>query len=138
MGILEFFGERHNPGPVGGLDLQRPDRGGRGGRAQAVVVAAVLFGGWLVLLHSLTSSSEGFLVGSGITLAYLIVAYWVHPTPDLSNIGWLGGLVDHPFRYSDDINRFLLFFFAVLWPACFVAAAFMDLLSMIRRRRLGD
>lgn len=29
--------------------------------------------------------------------------------PDYNNIGWLGGLIDHPFRFSNDINRNLIF-----------------------------
>ncbi|WP_266213722.1 hypothetical protein [Paraliomyxa miuraensis] len=64
---------------------------------------------------------------SGILLAYLLVAYFIRPRPDFDNIGWLGGLIDNPFRYSDDINRFLMFLMVVLLPGRFVSDSLVEL-----------
>lgn len=72
------------------------------------------------------------MIGVGLSAAYLVAAYLLRPSPDYSNIGFLGGLIDHPFRYSDDINRFLMFLLAFLWPGRFVATAIMDI-----AKRLG-
>ena len=130
MGLFEFFGERRNPGPTGGLEVRPPDRGGDA-LALRVAIAVTALGGWLVLLWHWTSSTGGFVAGIGVSAAYLIVAYFVRPTPDYSNVGLLGGLIDHPFRYSDDINRFLIFLHALLWPGRFISAAIIDAVTAI-------
>jgi len=49
-----------------------------------------------------------------------------------AGVGWLGGLVDHPFRYSDDVNRILLFLLVILLPGRFLSETFVDLLRLIR------
>ena len=125
MGLFEFLGERHNPGPVGGLEVRPPDRAGNAPALRAVI-AVTLLGGWLVLLWRWTSSTETFVAGIGVSVGYLIVAYFVRPTPNYSNVGLLGGLIDHPFRFSDDVNRFLIFLQALLWPGRFISAAIID------------
>ena len=40
----------------------------------------------------------------------LLIARFVTFTPDMSDLGWCGGLIYRPFSYSDDYNRSLLFF----------------------------
>ena len=55
-----------------------------------------------------------------------VASYFLHPEPDYSNLGWFGGLIDNPFRYSDDLNRGLAFLFTFLWPGRFVANALIN------------
>ncbi len=45
---------------------------------------------------------------------YLLISGVVRPRPDTTNVGWLGGLVDHPFRWSDDVNRLLILLLVLL------------------------
>ena len=78
---------------------------------------------------------EGTAIAAGLTLLYLVIAYLVHPQPDTSNIGWLGGLMDHPFRYSDDINRFLIFLVIALWPGRFVSESLVDVVLLLAHVR---
>jgi hypothetical protein len=56
-----------------------------------------------------------------------------HPTgslgarpPDEEETPLPGGFVDHPFRFSDDISRFLIVLLVILWPGRFVATAIAD------------
>lgn len=49
-------------------------------------------------------------------LIYLVLALLVHPKPRHDNMGWVRGIIDNPFRWSDDVNRFLFFFEAILLP----------------------
>jgi hypothetical protein len=46
----------------------------------------------------------------------------------------MGGLVNHPFRYSDNINRFLLLLRVALAPGRWIVAALLDLASSGRGR----
>jgi len=60
----------------------------------------------------------------------------VRPQPDYSNTG-LFGFIDHPFRWSDDANRFLVFVRVLLFPGRIAAAAIRDVLAIaLGRRRL--
>jgi len=99
--------------------------------------SCVLLGCWSYAIwrvfgvHSLT----GLGIAAVATLIYLAIAYHVHPQPDMENIGWLGGLLDHPFRYSDDINRFLVFLVILLWPGRFIAESFVDSFRLLLHAR---
>ena len=55
---------------------------------------------------------------------------------DSSNTGYLGFL-DHPLRWTDDLNRFLVLLRIVLLPGRIAAAAIRDLVAIaFGRRRL--
>ena len=69
-----------------------------------------------------------------IPIAYCLLGFFLRPEPDTSNMGWLGGLIDNPFRYSDDINRFLLFLKIFLVPGCFFAESVADGIQLFRRK----
>jgi hypothetical protein len=86
---------------------------------------------WLVPLLPLPTFQSAVLL-VGLALIYISVGYFVHPEPDDSNIGLLNGLIDHPFRYSDDINRWLRGFDMLLAPGRMVAEGFLDFV-MYRR-----
>jgi hypothetical protein len=129
MSLFEWFGERYNPGPVGSIDAETP--GVTRNRPLSVVffcTAVVVLGVWAGLLWSWTGADHWpwFATWLLVTLAYLLVAFFFVPRPDLSNVGLAGGLIDHPFRYSDDLNRTLLTFHIVLWPGRLLAQALVN------------
>lgn len=142
MSLLEWLGESIDPGEIGTVDVGNP---GREPRTRGVVLACLavsllLLGGWgyvVIAVMEVTSplGITGIIAG---TILYLVAGFFIHPQPDTSNIGWLGGLIDHPFRYSDDVNRFLLFLMIFLWPGRFVSESLVDTVGIFfpsRRRR---
>ncbi|HOX91741.1 MAG TPA: hypothetical protein PLC54_02380 [Spirochaetales bacterium] len=48
------------------------------------------------------------------------------PRPNTKDLGMLGGLMDHPFKYTDDQNRDLLFLKIILWPGRFMSRSILD------------
>ncbi|MFN8344508.1 MAG: hypothetical protein U0X91_05875 [Spirosomataceae bacterium] len=54
----------------------------------------------------------GLLLLSG----YLFASFWLTAIPNYDNIGLFRGLINHPFRISDDYNRFLIFLQLLLLP----------------------
>jgi hypothetical protein len=102
----------------------------------AVLILAVMIGVivWLVPLLPLPTFQAVVLL-TGLALIYVSVGYFVHPEPDDSNIGLFGGLIDHPLRYSDDINRWLRGFDMLLAPGRMVAEGFLDALMYRRAAR---
>jgi hypothetical protein len=136
MSLFEWFGESHNPGPVGGVDFGRPETPPRS--RTAVLVSATFAAAFLAVPYVLFAvygkdiSLAAWAGIVGLTLVYLLAGYFIRPAPDYSNVGWLGGMMDHPFRYSDDINRSLLALLFVLWPGRFVAESSVDFVVLLR------
>lgn len=130
MSWMEWWGESLDPGDVGEVQYgERPRRvRSRGIALLACFLALALLGGeaWLLWnLFGLRGGQEWAIAGVA-TLVYLALGYFVHPAPDYENIGWFGGLFDHPWRYSDDINRWMIFLLVALYPGKFVSEALID------------
>jgi hypothetical protein len=107
MSLFEWLGESIDPGSVGEV---RFGRGGRPGRANWVIIVRFVIAAVIVRAYfratlemiDVSWAEGGVLLG--FAAVYLPLAYFIRPEPDLSNLGWFGGLIDNPFRYSDDIN----------------------------------
>jgi len=136
MGFLEWWGESMNPGPRGGIRVES--------RSQELPTRGVV---WTCLIVSMAGMIGGFyllfaylvpptLTSLGVTLivlgVYLLLAHFVHPEADTSNLGWMAGMMDDPFRWSDDWNRSLLGLNLLLLPGRFLGRSFVNFALMIR------
>lgn len=133
MTPFEWWGERKNPGTVGHVSSHVP--------LPSTVSAVMLYARGLVGL-SMIAGAVFLIVQTAnpemwfaLFAVYLIVAYRIRVRPDYSNIGWMGGFIDHPFRWSDDVNRQLAFLRVVLLPGRFAIAAMRDALGRVRGKR---
>ena len=116
MGLLEWFFESGNPGPVGKVEInsQEPDDDNEppGKWLIYLMVVIGLFFTALALYWVFKNlPDEGFkrtLTKFCYFTLYIVAGHFIRPAPDHTNVGWLGGLVDNPFRISDDYNRWLL------------------------------
>ncbi len=139
MRVLEYLGESLDPRPMGSVGLGDDDTSRGAPSLTSVLVravaAAALVGGLLYFLRVHLGWGGETRVWVGASVTYVGLGYLLRPRPDTSNMGWLGGLVDDPFHYSDDVNRFLLFLAVVLYPGRFVGQALVDLLALPFRRR---
>lgn len=135
MDLFEWIGESVNPGSVGTVELGgevTPSRASGGQVVLQLILAGALVGGALWVVFGplgVARSSHNLAVTAAVLFSYLGLAWLIRPKPDLSNMGWAGGLIDHPFRYSDDINRSLLFFKLVLMPGLFVSECLVDAIA---------
>ena len=134
MGLLELLFEKSNPGPIGGINTngKKPERP----KLWVLIIKLVVSIAWIGFLFKVFVLSElgmeriiGFLIG--FTL-YCLAGYFIIPKPDYSNMGWAGGLMDNPFRYSDDLNRFLMMLQMVLYPGRFIAVTFVQVILLIK------
>lgn len=135
MSMLEWIGESVSPGPTGSIELGGETRPSRASGLQVLfqlALAGLLVGGALWLVFGpigVERTSHNLTVALVITFSYLGIAWLIRPRPDMSNLGWGGGLIDDPFRYSDDLNRNLLFFSLLLMPGRFVAECLVDAIA---------
>lgn len=137
MSILELIGEVARPGRTGSIEVGTPAPGDWHPRrilARAVVAATLLVAA-IVALTRYAASVGDFLIGAGLLAAYLAIAHWCEPRPARDNVGFLGGLVDHPFRLSDDANRLLGMLQGILWPGRFVTVSLRDAMRFRRGER---
>lgn len=132
MSLLEWFLERRNPGPIGSVDVEpEPPYAGRPiVTVLRAMVAIVVVGGLGVLAYR----SEDPMVALLFLALYLLIGYLMRVVPDMSNTGLLG-FIDHPFRWSDDANRFLVGLQVAFFPARFSVFALRDAIALARGRR---
>lgn len=134
MSLFEWMGESHNPGPVGDFEPGAPlpvIASKRMLYARGVIGAALILG---ALYAIVTSGDPPILLI--IFAIYLLMAYFVRPRPDYSNFGWLGGFMDHPFRWSDDVNRGMAFTRIVLFPGLFAVVSVRDMIQRSRGKHV--
>lgn len=138
MGLFEWFGESYNPGPIGGIGgAEQDDDEHQELRgfvlfkfSLSLIIVAVVY--YLIFTKLCLLNYKNFMMVNVLVALYLVFAYLVRPNPNFSNVGLLGGLIDHPFRYSDDINRFLLFLMVILYPGKFIVLSIVKGIILFR------
>ena len=130
MGLLEYLLEHRNPGRIGSVDVEPPEPSGSYLVLRGLVAAAGI-AAWTWFLWSQSTTVQGLLLAAAASLAYLFTAFWLRPSPDVSNLGLWGTMIDHPFRFSDDVNRMLMFLHVFLWPGRFIAATVIDVMDVL-------
>lgn len=128
MSFLEWFLEPTNPGPVGKVEVNPPEPDDDEPPRKWLIWLAITLGFVLVgiglywVCYNLPDTGiEPVLFKLSWLTIYVLISHFVKVTPDYTNVGWLGGLIDNPFRISDDYNRWLALFQAVLLPGKLMA-----------------
>lgn len=128
MGLIELLFEKKNPGSVGTI---QSNKGTPGPVKYSILIIKLFITGILIrLIYFITVrdiiSLNNIIIFVIVFSLYCIIGYSVIPKPDHSNIGWMGGLFDNPFRYSDDINRMLIVFQILLYPGRFISTTILQ------------
>ncbi len=138
MGLFEIFGESFNPGNVGGIEKNKAIKKAQNIRLlilKSILSMGIIFGvSFLIFRDGIDIA--GIFIYISVMFIYCIFGYLIIPKPDYENIGWLGGLMDHPFRFSDDLNRMLIFLSIVLYPGRFIATTVMNWIWLLKKSNL--
>ncbi|MBT2559610.1 hypothetical protein J7E50_16940 [Pedobacter sp. ISL-68] len=141
MSIFEWFFERNNPGPTGSIEtyhhkLYWP-------RIWIIIAGGAALAAVLIFIYYIPFNQfEDFENGAAclgifFSLVYLVVSYYIYIKPDYNNMGFLG-FIDNPFKYTDDVNRFMLFFQALLLPGKIISIPITNLFSLLFTIRKAD
>ena len=134
MSLFEWFGESYMPGSMDSVRFvgDRPDIS-RGMVIFCFTLSVALLGGVIfgVIYSDVSMWKDNLLTFIPVLSIYLAIAYFINPKPDMDNVGFFGGLMDHPFRFSDDINRYLLGLKIILWPGRFVSQSIVSFAVMM-------
>ncbi len=74
-------------------------------------------------------------IGLGVMALYTLLGYFLRPPVDTNNLGWAGGLINNPFRFSDNVNRMMLFLRVALWPGGVLGRGLVGLVHASRDRQ---
>jgi hypothetical protein len=132
MGLFEWLGESFNPGPVGHIYTDKEPIIPRGTKRIWIILSTIAGLGVLALLIWLASYAEDKTIAFLALVIYLVASYLVTPKADLSNMGWFGGLLNNPFRISDNYNRFLFFSSVILLPGKLVVYAIQAIYKLAK------
>ncbi len=138
MSLFEWFCERKNLGSTGTLVIgQRglPSRS-NGMITFRFVIAFSFIIYFYFSLYSSTSSItiERFIIPSILIICYCCLGFFIRPKPDTSNMGWAGGLINNPFKITDNWNRQLMVFKIILIPGSFIVESFIQFIQLLLSR----
>ncbi|MBH1939663.1 hypothetical protein I5677_01995 [Mobilitalea sibirica] len=135
MGLLEYLLERKNPGKMGEFQKNnQPVKKVHGVIVLIKLIASILFIYFLFNMFVRSNLNlQNVIVFVLILFIYCLISYKVIPRPDPSNVGLIGGLIDHPFRYTDDVNRLLILFLFLLYPGRFVSTTIFQTILLFKR-----
>jgi hypothetical protein len=132
MGLFEWLGEIFKPGPIGHIYINPQPLLPGGVKRIWIVLFSILGLGIFALLTWLALSADDGVISFTAITSYLLVSYLFTPKADMTNMGWLGGLINNPFRVSDNYNRFLFFLSAVLIPGKLVVFAVQSIYKLVK------
>jgi hypothetical protein len=134
MGLFEYLFERKNPGNIGSIQKneQKLDRNINIPILifKLIITLSLLGGAFYVTVYQnfTVSNLLAFVV---IMLVYCIISYLIIPKPDTSNVGMLGGFLDNPLKYTDDVNRMLTFLLIILYPGRFISKTIIQTFMLL-------
>lgn len=135
MGMFEYFFERKRPKTVGSIDKNKKSIPPI--RTPLLLFKLVVSIGMLAGIFYATLFQNLNIINTIIfiiaLLIYCFISYNYIPQPNYSNMGLFGGLIDHPFKFSDDVNRMLRLLLVLLYPGRFIATTMIQTLIAVRR-----
>lgn len=138
MGLFEILFERKNPGSVGSIEKNKHQNEHNEHINVPILIIRMLLSLFIIyiLLYLAVLNNYSLprlIIFTILLFLYCFISYKYIPRPDNSNVGLLGGLFDHPFRYSDDINRMLIGLLILLYPGRFISTTFVQIILLFKQ-----
>jgi hypothetical protein len=140
VGWFEVMGERNDPKKPGSVRLNTFYETRKKPvwlvATKLLCVLAMMGIGYLFLMQFLMQIlslpiGQSFLVASGCLLIYVGIAFFIRPEPNPDNMGFLGGMMNDPTHYSDNISRALWNAHCMLGPGRFISETLLDCTTLL-------
>lgn len=134
MGLIEFIGELIRPGKIGTVDITKREKEKRIGMLivktiLSIAIVTVLY----YLIFAISFNIKELIVFIAVMVVYSVAGYFILPKPDYSNVGWLGGVFNNPFRISDNVNRMLFFIMVILMPGRLISTTVLSWIELLKK-----
>lgn len=135
MSLFEWLFESQNPGPTGSIEKHHQQPNSQPPILiifyMLLAIAALGIPFYLAEFPSNWQQQWGLYLSIWMgEIIYLVLGFFVNTRPNTSNVGWFGGLIDNPFRISDDFNRFMAVLKIILLPGRLVGLAIMNFVAL--------
>ncbi len=124
MGIFEIIGELINPGSIGKLGFNDNENHVRQKFIPIRFIISMVIIGIIeyLFLSELNYLDFSYILKINVFLIiYLLISYIINIKPEYGNLGWVPFLINNPFRFSDNINRFLLILKILFMPGKYIS-----------------
>jgi hypothetical protein len=139
MGIFEIIGELISPGPIGKMDFKDKDYEVRQKFIPIrFVISLIIIGIIEYLFVFQTEYFDDFsyiLKVNAFLVIYLLISSIIRIRPDYDNLGWVPFLINNPFRFSDNINRFLVILNILFMPGKYISKSIVGFYRYCKRRK---
>ncbi len=136
MSLFEWLGEYFNPKNIGEITKETPPDKKQSKFKVYIhfVISILLLTGYyyLWLKNDTTFNFKKIIIISILLTIYLLIAYNFKAKPDYENIGLFGTPINHPFRISDNFNRFLMFIEFILIPGRYISLSIINFILRFR------
>jgi len=140
MGIFEIIGELINPGPVGKVYLNDDDYNIRQKLIPLRFIVSLIIIGlieYLLIFKTNSDIDSAYILKVNIGLfIYLLISLFINIKPDYDNLGWVPFLINNPFRFSDNINRFLMILNLLLTPGKFISKSIIGFFRYLKEKNV--
>jgi hypothetical protein len=140
MGIFEIIGEFINPGTVGKVYLNDDDYNIRQKLIPIRFIVSLIIIGlieYLLIFQTNSDNDSAHILKVNIGLfIYLLISLFINIKPDYDNLGWVPFLINNPFRFSDNINRFLMILNFFLTPGKFISKSIVGFFRYLKDKNV--
>jgi hypothetical protein len=139
MGLFEIIGELISPGPIGSMDFNDNRDDERQKFIPFRFVISLLMIGlveyYFVYKNELPFDFVRLIRVNTFLIIYLLMASVIRIKPDYDNLGWVPFIFNNPFRFSDNINRFLVILNVLFMPGKYISKSIAGFYRYCKRRR---
>ena len=135
MWFTEYTAQEYESKPFGSLEINREIQAKEKPASLVLlkllgVTGIMLIGACLILPIIPLPVWQSAAITITLLVLYVFAAHRLRPKPNTDHMGWCGGLMDDPFSFSDDWNRFLFGLNCFLGPGRFVSGTIIDLCTL--------
>jgi hypothetical protein len=136
MGLFEIIGERRNPGPIGKIDFSDKYNSIQKKHITIRFIFSLIIIGiieyLLIYETGWRNKMTNLLISNIVLLIYLVISLFINIRPNFNNTGMRSFLFDNPFRYSDDINRYLILLKVIFEPGKFISKSIVGYIISLK------
>lgn len=136
MSLFEWLGESFNPKNIGEVSKETPSKKSKPNfkiNINFIISVLLILGYYYLWLNNDSDFNlKKITIISILLLGYLAIAYNFKVKPDYENIGLFGTPINHPFRISDNFNRFLMIIEFILIPGRYISSSIMNFIFRFR------